>query len=73
MDRDRKWLTQHLHGILLFAFPLRNEVDFVKVIGIYAIGAGAMVVTLGIRKRSFLHELEMSGAALAESDHSDIS
>ncbi len=58
-------------GILLFAFPMENAVDFVRVIGIYAIVAGTMVVTLGFRKRSFLHELEKSGAALAEADQFD--
>ncbi len=66
-------LLSILTGMLLFAYPMENAAEFVRVVGIYAIVAGAMVVTLGIRKRSFLHELEMSGATLAEEDQSDTS
>ncbi len=60
-----------LVGILLFTFSVESAVHFVWVAGIYAIIAGAMVATLGFRKRSFLHELEMTGAALAKPDQSD--
>ena len=41
-------------GVLVFAFPGAGAVGIAFVLGIYAIAAGLILVTLGIRLRSRL-------------------